>query len=297
MSGIISDSTLLGYEQARQKAIQKNRNLGVSIDSDATLNEANKNFPERPLYYYCFGPTIPGYDNPGVFHSVDLWFWFETLGMCYASCFFSSLETLTFSFRETKINYLWLKPIISGSGVVGGGGNYDVFYNATIPNIVMENYTTHMGGGSLLGNANTTRFIAPKLNVGGSLATMFHNGNVYIQLFDIKNSTKPFSNNSSSTLSALNVLILRDTQNVTALNGAILPNIQEIYVPQTLLNTYKTASNWSVYADKFIALENSIYENEDWYKTEDWYEEMVAYFENLYGDLSRFDTVEENQGE
>ena len=55
----------------------------VKASVDATLNEANKNFPERPLYYYCFGPTIPGYDNPGVFHSVDLWFWFETLGMCW----------------------------------------------------------------------------------------------------------------------------------------------------------------------------------------------------------------------
>lgn len=30
-------------------------------------------------FYYCFKPDIPGYDNPGTFHSVDLWFFFETL--------------------------------------------------------------------------------------------------------------------------------------------------------------------------------------------------------------------------
>lgn len=30
-------------------------------------------------FYYCFNPDIPGYDNPGTFHSVDLWFFFETL--------------------------------------------------------------------------------------------------------------------------------------------------------------------------------------------------------------------------
>jgi len=30
-------------------------------------------------YYYCFNPDIPGWDNPGTFHSVDLWFFFETL--------------------------------------------------------------------------------------------------------------------------------------------------------------------------------------------------------------------------
>ena len=55
----------------------------VKASVDVTLNESFKNYPDRPLYYYCFGPEIPGWDNPGVFHSVDLWFWFETLGMCW----------------------------------------------------------------------------------------------------------------------------------------------------------------------------------------------------------------------
>lgn len=34
-------------------------------------------------YYYCFEPDIPGEDNPGTFHSVDLWFFFETLAGSY----------------------------------------------------------------------------------------------------------------------------------------------------------------------------------------------------------------------
>ncbi|EXM40800.1 carboxylesterase [Ruminococcus albus SY3] len=33
----------------------------------------------KPCYYYRFVPDIPGYDHPGTFHSVDLWFFFETL--------------------------------------------------------------------------------------------------------------------------------------------------------------------------------------------------------------------------
>ncbi|MGI6039292.1 MAG: carboxylesterase family protein [Clostridiales bacterium] len=33
---------------------------------------------DRTLYYYIFGPTIPG-DDAGAFHSSDLWFTFETL--------------------------------------------------------------------------------------------------------------------------------------------------------------------------------------------------------------------------
>ncbi|HPT79518.1 MAG TPA: carboxylesterase family protein [Candidatus Atribacteria bacterium] len=36
-----------------------------------------------PLYYYDFDPEIPGWDNPGTFHSSDLWFFFETLAKCW----------------------------------------------------------------------------------------------------------------------------------------------------------------------------------------------------------------------
>ena len=34
-------------------------------------------------YFYHFDVDIPGWDNPGKFHSVDLWFWFETLAKCW----------------------------------------------------------------------------------------------------------------------------------------------------------------------------------------------------------------------
>ena len=36
-----------------------------------------------PLYYGVFDPSIPGWDEPGTFHSSDLWFWFETLAKCW----------------------------------------------------------------------------------------------------------------------------------------------------------------------------------------------------------------------
>lgn len=37
---------------------------------------------EAPQYLYEFGADIPGADCPGAFHSVDLWFFFETLAKC-----------------------------------------------------------------------------------------------------------------------------------------------------------------------------------------------------------------------
>ena len=38
---------------------------------------------KNSFYYYRFNPDIPGPDNPGTFHSVDLWFFFETLAKCW----------------------------------------------------------------------------------------------------------------------------------------------------------------------------------------------------------------------
>ncbi len=36
-----------------------------------------------PLYPYVFATDIPGPDHPGTFHSVDLWFFFESLAKCW----------------------------------------------------------------------------------------------------------------------------------------------------------------------------------------------------------------------
>ena len=36
-----------------------------------------------PTWYAVFDPSVPGWDNPGTFHSCDLWFWFETLAKCW----------------------------------------------------------------------------------------------------------------------------------------------------------------------------------------------------------------------
>ena len=38
---------------------------------------------KTPVYYWVFNAGIPGWDNPGAFHSVDLWFFFETLAKCW----------------------------------------------------------------------------------------------------------------------------------------------------------------------------------------------------------------------
>lgn len=75
--------TFLAFDEAKVKTEMGYAPLSV-IESGikATfLEKLKKN--DKDCYYYRFNPDIPGWDNPGSFHSVDLWFFFETLGMCW----------------------------------------------------------------------------------------------------------------------------------------------------------------------------------------------------------------------
>lgn len=51
----------------------------IRLKGQAKANTGNN----TPMYYYNFDAEIPGWDNPGTFHSVDLWFFFETLAKCW----------------------------------------------------------------------------------------------------------------------------------------------------------------------------------------------------------------------
>ena len=55
--------------------------IGFAIRAASRVN-AEKGSPQK-LYAYNFDAEIPGWDNPGTFHSVDLWFFFETLAKCW----------------------------------------------------------------------------------------------------------------------------------------------------------------------------------------------------------------------
>jgi len=68
-----------GIEAARQNSVISE--IEVACRSLATAEDRAGS--DVPKYYYVFGPTIPGWDNPGAFHSSDLWFWFETLAKCW----------------------------------------------------------------------------------------------------------------------------------------------------------------------------------------------------------------------
>ena len=54
---------------------------GIECTVKGVLGDVAKN--GKKGYSYIFSPDMPGWDDPGTFHSSDLWFWFETLAKCW----------------------------------------------------------------------------------------------------------------------------------------------------------------------------------------------------------------------
>lgn len=73
----------LSYAQARKKGAAgfgTFRDIQCGVKA-AFLSESGRK-DAKPCYYYRFAAEIPGEDQPGTFHSSDLWFFFETLAKC-----------------------------------------------------------------------------------------------------------------------------------------------------------------------------------------------------------------------
>ncbi len=56
---------------------------GIDCTVKGVFGSCKENGSKQDYYAYRFEPDIPGWDNPGTFHSVDLWFFFETLAKCW----------------------------------------------------------------------------------------------------------------------------------------------------------------------------------------------------------------------
>ena len=65
-------------EDMRRNATYNNFEMGNMLWLDH-----NARNPKHKMYFYRFDPEIPGWDDPGAFHSSDLWFAFESLAKCW----------------------------------------------------------------------------------------------------------------------------------------------------------------------------------------------------------------------
>ena len=75
---------LFDLEKDSMEAIRKKAAVSsIDLAVRAMGEQESRLGVKTPLYYYNFDAEIPGWDNAGTFHSVDLWFFFETLANCW----------------------------------------------------------------------------------------------------------------------------------------------------------------------------------------------------------------------
>lgn len=70
-------------EQPFEEALDRVRVNGIEYTIRLLAQRDRELGREGLMYYYRFAAEIPGWDHPGTFHSVDLWFFFETLAKCW----------------------------------------------------------------------------------------------------------------------------------------------------------------------------------------------------------------------
>lgn len=123
-----------------------------------------------------------------------------------------------------------------------------------------------MNGVSSFYNCTSLKKVILPLFVSSSASSTFQNCGK-LELIDIDTmslSFQPFPGCNN-----LKTLIYRKNSGVNSLSGvSLLPtNFQSngyLYVPQSMLESYKTATNWSTIADRIIKLEGTIYEDIYW---------------------------------
>ena len=113
-----------------------------------------------PCYYYRFNPDIPGWDNPGTFHSVDLWFFFDNLDKCWRP-----FKGRHYDLARQMSGY-WINFITTGNpnGKDRNGEDLPVWkpYNTGVDN---EMEFTRDGAVAKVGNSDLVRFLA-RVNAG-----------------------------------------------------------------------------------------------------------------------------------
>jgi hypothetical protein len=107
-------------------------------------------------------------------------------------------------------------------------------------------------------NARVPKFVFPKLN---SAVNNSFSRNTALRIFDVGYCS--LGSEALLGCSSLDTIIFRSTTKMSALqnvaninNTPIASGTGYIYVPSSLVDTYKTATNWSVYANQIRAIED-----------------------------------------
>ena len=101
---------LFDTENATAEELRKQASVSsIDLAIRAAAKHCAKIGYNNDLYYYNFDGEVPGWDNAGTFHSVDLWFFFETLAKCWRP-----FTGKSYDLARLMCNY-WANFIASGN--------------------------------------------------------------------------------------------------------------------------------------------------------------------------------------
>ena len=277
----ISDETVLNWERLRETLEETLVSKGCEVAEDAPMEDL---VPEVDTLSSAATQEnyLAGYLNGSVTEVVNA---DTTTLRPYA--FYASTQTTKISLPNVtglgassfdkclSLRHINLPSVsfIEGNGIFQSCMSAKVIY---LPNLTAMRgtiqYTVHPDGFTM----TLEKFMMPRY--AGSLNYQYQSikdlGN--LKLFEIASDARVRLGSP-----ILETLILRSNYVATLDSASDIkggdPTGLTIYVPNSLLNAYKAATNWVVFEDCFEALEGSDYEDVDWYQsTEDYRIEVLG---------------------
>ncbi len=257
---------LMGIENFRTKIIQVLKEKGISIDEDAKLDDVmvkaiDSISTSQGLDDYIKDDLVD-FINPKLMQLGQYKFYYMPTIHNVKCDAVINIEKYTL-YSCPSLKHLYFPSVVS----IGE----HVFHTLGCENLILPNLKT-MGTACFVNTTTLKRLIIPKCISLSDHAC----STTGIYLLDAGNTSLiP----SSSSMPNLTILVLRRNLLTTLENRSCIQSIEEIYVPQDLIESYKVATNWTTYADKFKPLEGSKYEPLNWYEEEEWYKEEMKVWE------------------
>lgn len=252
----INEKETLELERQRVLLREILRSKGMTISTDATTGEM------IPLV-----GNLPVKNAEETFSNGTMSAYIDTTNTAIRRSFFRDMTSLQ-SAEITKATYIGDECFNGCSNLVSvrldkiTAFSNAMFWGCSSLQYVYAPRSTVWGTNSFRDLMSIKHFITPSFtpdfNISGG-------NNSILEKLDV------YSSRITNTYPQLTLLIVRRIDGYVALPNANNihqgnPDGVQIYVPQSLVDSYKSANNWSVFADCINALEDSIYEDVDWYE-------------------------------
>lgn len=290
----ISDAMILEWERLRALLVSTLQDKGIELADDATMQEAVEAVDEVSSEDTAVSTVNRSITNLRIDRLVNL----NTSR--YTSNYFFSYNNYIYGIFYDVVGVFLKNLATINDGWNLEGANFTHLY---VPRLETVSYSNN--GYMLAHNSKVVNFFAPSLATAHNLVVSglckriiapravtsrnysFVNDDydttqkTNLELIDVKSVPS-----IRGQLNALQTLIIRKDTEIVPLNSASnIPSIENIYVPSALIDTYKSATNWSTIEDKIHTIEDSTYELENWYENESWYQDEMDYWRTIYPDF------------